>query len=99
MDSVTSRIFKNETLVKNVSRTVAGFLQQLIDSKASDMGLFYQCRYVRYDLKYIAKPDLMPQLVQETQMVEDLIDAVNLFHYADVQKNDTQMAEFGDQNT
>ena len=63
------------------------------------MGLFYQCRYVRYDLKYIAKPDLMPQLVQETRMVEDLIDAVNLFHFSDVQKNNTQMAEFGDQNT
>jgi hypothetical protein len=79
MDSVTSRIFKNEVLVKTVSNTLATFIKELIDTKGQDMGSFYQCRFLRYDLKYIAKPDLMPQLVQETLMVENLMEAVEQF--------------------
>jgi len=59
MDSVTSRIFKNPILTQNVSNTLTVFVKELIDTKAEDIGVFYQCRFLRYDLKYLAKPDLM----------------------------------------
>ena len=60
---------------------------------------FFSCRYFRYDLKYIAKPDLMPLLVQDTSVVEDLIQSIYQLHFSDVQENLTHMAEFGDSTT
>ena len=45
---------------------------------------FFSCRYFRYDLKYIAKPDLMPLLVQDTSVVEDLIQSIYQLHFSDV---------------
>ena len=97
MDSVTSRIFKDLQLTDTVSTTVRQFIEQLIEEKAREQTTFYQCRFLRYDLKYIAKPDLMQQLISETTLVEDFMDAVSQFHFSDSQSNSTQMAEFGDQ--
>lgn len=76
MDSVTSRIFKDETLCAIVSETLASFIKELVDSKAMDQQIYYNTMYLRFDLKYIAKPALMPQLVQETSIVENLMNAV-----------------------
>ena len=38
----------------------------------------------------------MQQLISETSMVEDMMEAVSQFHFADSQSNSTQMVEFGD---
>lgn len=39
----------------------------------------------------------MQQLLSETTIVEDFMEAVSQFHFSDSQSNSTQMAEFGDQ--
>ena len=98
MDSVTSRIFRNTTLTKTVSDTVALFVKKLIKTKA-DKSAFYQCRFLRYDLKYLAKPAIMDQIVSETSLVQDLLEASFKFHFSDVQSNVYQMEEFGDRDT
>ena len=60
MESVTSRIFSDAELAKVPPITLKTFVDKLVESKGRDMGVFYQCRYLRFDFKYIAKPDLMP---------------------------------------
>lgn len=51
-------------------------VKDLIETQGQDNTAFFTCRYFRYDLKYIAKPDLMPLVVQNTNIVEGLIEAV-----------------------
>ena len=63
MDSVTSRIFSDPALSQVLSQTLASMVKDLIDTRGEDHKMLYTCRYFRYDLKYIAKPDLMPLLV------------------------------------
>jgi len=96
MESVTSRIFRDATLTKMVSDTLASFLKELIDEQASNQLTSYSCQFLRYDLKYLAKPDVMAQIVSETSLVEDLLEAVSQFNFTDAQANSTQMSEFGD---
>ena len=87
MDSVTSRIFSDPALSQVLAQTLASMVKDLLDTRGQDPKMLYTCRYFRYDLKYIAKPDLMPLLVQDTSVLEDLIEAVHQLHFADVQKN------------
>ena len=61
MDSVTSRIFQDLTLGANVPHTLSTMLQEFLDcDEAEQTRKYYNLRYFRFDLKYIAKPDLMP---------------------------------------
>ena len=39
----------------------------------------------------------MPHLVENTTLVEDLIDAVSQLHFADVQENTLEMEEYGEE--
>ena len=82
-----------------VPDTLKIFFKEFIDDQGNDKGLLFQCKFLRFDLKYIAKPALMPHLVQNTTMVEDLIEGVSQLHFQDAQKNSTEMEEFGDAAT
>ena len=88
MDSVTSRIIADPVLCQMVPDTLKSFIKEFIDSMAGEDGenhktlsALYQVKFLRYDLKYIAKPDLMPQLVETTTLIEDLIDGLALFQF------------------
>lgn len=98
MESVTKRIFSDPNLCKVVPGTLHDFMTKFVELDA-DRQMYWSCACFRMDLKYIAKPDLMPLLVENTTIVEDLIEAVYSLQFSDVQKNRTEMDQFGDSTT
>ena len=84
MDSVTTRIFQDQTLAANVPHSLSTMLQEFLDcDEAEQTHKYYNLRYFRFDLKYIAKPDLMPLIAGNTTIVEDMIEALYKLHFRD----------------
>ena len=72
-------------MCKSLSNALASIVKDVIDTQAKDQQYYYTCRYFRYDLKYIAKPDLLRQIASSTTIVEDLIEAVYQMQFSDIQ--------------
>jgi hypothetical protein len=50
-----------------------------------------------YDIKYIAKPELLPAVMSQTTIMEDMLAAFKEFHFADAYQRPRLMGEYGEE--
>ena len=53
------------------------------------------CFYLAYDFKYLAKPALMQQLIGQTVIIDQMLEALSLFHLKDAQQMPDAMEMYG----
>ena len=91
MDSITSRILQDRVLCLNLSSVLHAALEDLLGQADQLNQKLYMCFYLAHDFKYIAKPGIMPQLIGQTVIIDQMLEAMSLFHLKDVQVMPTAM--------
>ena len=99
MTSVTSRIVKDAKLCKELTNTLHTQIHEFVTNpdEGERSKRLTDFLHLIHDIKYIAKPELLPEIISNTTIVEDMLAAIKEFHFADTCARPLQMALYEDQ--
>ena len=84
MTSVTSRIVKDPELCKSITNNLHSIMHDFVAGPShAKKNIMSEIFHSIYDIKYFAKPELLPIIIKDTSILDDMLAAFKEFHFAD----------------
>ena len=93
VSEVALKVFEDPVLVEIISQNIRSIFSDLIANADSAIN-FERVILLLNDLKYMAKPLVLPKIVSNTSFLHDLIRSLKIFQFADIYNMPLEMEPY-----